>query len=252
MPGMSSNQYFPALPSLGGGNRPRPLDSLGGSDPSLGPVVSGYNPATNPGGPNNPFDILGTMDPNLTSRFFDFLNQMMGQGGGGQELFSKLMSFFSTGKGGPTGTDTLAQMSATGMPINVTPEWQAMLDAQKRNIGQNEANLREQFAFGGDLKSSPFGQSMTDYMTQTTKDQNALLGQLTAQAGEAAKGRQLGASEFTQDQAQKMMQNLYNMIFGASTTFQPAVDPSKGIGLAGGAAEGFTSMLPFLLLAAAG
>jgi hypothetical protein len=56
-----------------------------------------------------------------------------------------------------------------------------MINAQQQNIAQNQANLKEQFGAMGNLAGSPFGTAMSNYMQQTTADQNALLGQLQQQ-----------------------------------------------------------------------
>jgi hypothetical protein len=71
-----------------------------------------------------------------------------------------------------------------------------MVDAQKTNIAQNQANLKEQFASMGGLASSPAANAMALYNAQTSADQNSLLGQLQTQALEQAQGRALQAGEF--------------------------------------------------------
>jgi hypothetical protein len=171
-----------------------------------------------------------------------------------------LEQFYKTGTGGPAGTGTLESMSQTGNPTDVGPAWDAMVAAQQKNIGENAANLREQFAFGGDLKSSPFGQAATDFYSQTAKDQNALLAQMQQQASEAAAGRQLsaagdltsGATGFggmLQGLDQQSIQNMlaefirtrpeYSPLLGqeggAATTFPPTISGSVGVGGMGGA-----------------
>jgi len=106
------------------------------------------------------------------------------------------MQFLQTGQGGGAGTGTLEQLSQTGLPIDQTPAWQAMIASEQRNIGEGANQLREQFAGMGDLASSPFGTAISDYYTQTALGENAQLTAATTAAQEAARGRQVGASEF--------------------------------------------------------
>jgi hypothetical protein len=155
-----------------------------------------------------------------------------------------------------------------------------MVEAMKRNTGENEANLKEQFNFGGGLASSPFGTAMTDFATQTNLDQNALLGQLQTSALESAQGRKLGAEEFLGQGAEGMAQFLqgldqqsldriyqefirtspqYNPLLGyqgqAALTFPPTNQKGSGGGGiggilsgAGGAAQGIAAILPYLMM----
>lgn len=224
-----------------------------------------------------------TLNPNLTQNFFNFLASQMGKGATPFDLSallpssgkattpgsltapltdvnSMLQDFYKTGSGGPAGASTLAGMAQNGNPTDVGPAWQAMLAAQQQNTDRNAANLREQFAFGGDLKSSPFGQSMQDFFNQNTLNQNMQLTQAQQQAQEAAAGRQLsassdlfsGASGFGQQMQnldQQSIQNMLsefvrtqpeyapylNMLFGASTTFPPSMSGNVGVGGLGGA-----------------
>lgn len=222
-----------------------------------------------------------TLDPGFTQAFDDWLKGQIGKGatpydlqavlpstgqttGAGQltagmnpEL-QQLMQFFTTGQPGTMpGASTLGDMSKTGMPIDVMPEWQAMIDAQQRNIGQGSANLREQFASLGNLKSSPFGGAMSDYYSQTAKDQNALLGQLEAGSLESARGRQMDSSSLLtqlggqmgqyiqgldQSSIDRLLQEfvrtrpenspLLGAQFGMATTFPPTYEKKGGIGQA--------------------
>lgn len=84
--------------------------------------------------------------------------------------------------------------SNAGYATDSTPAWQAMIDAQQRNIERNAANIGEQFNVSGNRFSSVFGDAMTDYYTQTGLDQNALLGQMTLASQEAARQRELQAA----------------------------------------------------------
>ena len=257
----------------------------------------GFDP-NNPTGPSGGIveqpgqgKTVSTLYPNFTNEFYNFLSGQMGKGAtpfnlqsvlpsSGQatapgtlnaplgDVNSMLQQFYKTGTGGPTGTAALASNAATGNPTDVGPAWEAMKAAEQRTIDQQGANLREQFAFGGDLKSSPFAQAATDYYSQTAKDQNAALTAAQQQAQEAAAGRQLtagqdltsGASsmgQYLQGLDQASIQNLLaefirtspeyspllSQIGGAATTFPPSMSGSVGVGGLGGAVSSAGSAL---------
>jgi hypothetical protein len=187
------------------------------------------------------------MDPTFTNSFYQMLQQMMSGGGG--DLQNQLLSFLTGGKSSIPGANSLTSMAQTGNPISALPEWQKMVEAQQRGIGQGATNLKEQFAFMGDLASSPFGTAMSDYFSQTTKDQNALLGQLDTQAMEAAMQRELAASQDITGMAGAESQFL-NQLFQGSALASPNIYNSKkgssmlgGIGsLLGGAGAGIGAL----------
>lgn len=85
-------------------------------------------------------------------------------------------------------------LAGQGNPINQLPAWQSMVQAQQTQIQENMANLQEQMNESGNMFGSANSQSSADYMAQTTANQNALLGQMTAQAGENAQNRYLQAA----------------------------------------------------------
>lgn len=262
-----------------------------------------------PGGARAPrgYRAVPPLDPGLTSDFFGWLRSQVGQGatpfnlqswlpssgeltGPGQltapmnEYLAQLQNFFLTGQGGGPGFDILQQMSQSGMPIDVMPAWQAMTEAQQRSIEQGAANLREQFAFAGNLAGSPFGTASADYWQQSGADQRALLAAMTQQASEAARGRQFGASQFlggagmglgeylqNLDQAsidrmweefvrtQPEYSPLLGLLMQGATTFPPTVKkPSVGLGGLGGflsgiggLAGGLSKLWPLLFAGAA-
>lgn len=269
----------------------------------------GFGPGTyGPGQPNSwgvvnsnsqtrksGYSTVQPLFPQFTSDFYNWLQGQIGQGvqpfnlqtvlpssgaatAPGQlnapltNVLEQLQSFYSGGPSTVPGSDTLRQLATTGMPTDVGAAWQAMIDAQQRNIAQQGANLREQFAFGGDLASSPFGQAATDFYSQTAKDQNALLAQMQQQASEAAAGRAMqtgmgltnnatqlgGALQGLDQQAiQNMLQEfmrtqpqynpLINMLFSGATTFPPTVQTGSGSGGLGGVLGdlgGLLSMIP--------
>jgi hypothetical protein len=119
----------------------------------------------------------------------DVLSQFSHGRGGGQDI----LSMISQGKGG-TGMDVLSQFAQSGMPIDQTPAWQAMVDSMQRQIGQQGAQLKESMGFTGNLVGSPFGNAMGDFSSQTAKDLNAQLLQAQTQAQESARQRQLSAA----------------------------------------------------------
>lgn len=221
--------------------------------------------------------------PNLTTDFFNFLKSNVGQGatpfnlstalpsGGvtapGQlsapanPVLQQIQDFYSGKETSLPGASSILDLAKTGTPIDQLPAWQAMIEAQQRNIKQNEAGLREQFASLGNLRGSPFGQAEADYRMQTAKDQNAALLQATAQAQEAAQGRRLTASgglvqnagsigemlqNFDQQSIDRLLQEFIrtrpeyspylNLLYGAATTFAPTSQPGKGGGVLGGLA----------------
>jgi hypothetical protein len=246
MPQMGgSNQWmsYPALPNFSATSNPTST-SPGGINPSTGGYAGGAGTtgSTGPAGsfftgvPGGKNDMGGniftqpTYDPGFTSAFFQMLQGLMG---GGNQLQGSLLDFLSGKQSNIPGADSLTQMAKTGDPISALPEWQAMLQAQQRNIGQNQANLKEQFGFAGDIQSSPFGTAMSDYMQQTSKDQNALLAGLDTQAMEAAMGRELQASEATTGMAAAETQFLEQLFSQGATASPGLFNKAKTSGLGG-------------------
>lgn len=261
----------------------------------VGPTYKPGGPAA-PYNPNNPTGNVGgvlnagtqdqtvtTLYPGFTNQFYNWLQSQMGQGAApfnlsaimpstGQPtapgtltapenpILQALQQFYQTGTGGPTGSSTLASMAQTGNPTDVGPAWQAMNAAENQNTQNNAADLREQFAFGGDLASSPFANAMTQFYNQNTLNQNAQLTQAEQAAQESAAGRQLSAATGLQTGAgdlatglqsldQSSINNMlaefirtspdYNPLLsemgGAATTFPPTISGSVGVGGMGGA-----------------
>lgn len=267
---------------------PIPPGQVTGQGVSSGGTPQGpLNPVGQPGGVKNVGSGAATVNPlypQFTQEFYNYLMTQMGKGAtpfnlsaalpsGGSttpgsltaplnNIDQMLQQFYSTGSGGPAGTGTLQSMSNTGNPTDVGPAWQAMIAAENQNTQNNAANLREQFAFGGDLKSSPFGSAMQQFYNQNTLNQNAQLTQAEQQAQEAASGRQItAAQDLTQgatgfggtlqslDQqsidnmlaefirTNPMYSPLLSQMGGAATTFAPTSVGSTGLGGLGGAAS---------------
>ena len=95
----------------------------------------------------------------------------------------------------PAGAQGLQSIIAGGgNPINQLPAWQSMIGAQQRNIGEGQAALNEQLNASGNRFSTAFGTAAADYQNQAIANQNAMLGQMVAGAGENAQNRLLNAS----------------------------------------------------------
>jgi hypothetical protein len=167
-------------------------------------------------------------------------------GGGGGQLQQQLLSFLNGGQSNIPGAQSLTQMANTGDPISALPEWQAMVKAMGQNTAQNQANLKEQFAFSGDLQSSPFGTAMSNYMQQTNLDQNALLGQLDTTAMENAMQRELTASQGLTGMAANETQFL-DQLFSSGALASPNLfkkSQSSVLGGIGSLLSGLSSAIP--------
>ncbi len=176
-------------------------------------------PRLTPGDADSQFYIVSPQDPQMQQNFFSWLKTNIGAGAtpfpedlnaSRDPLLSALYNFYSTGQGdtpaakailqilnNPKATipDIINQMAESGLPVDRTQAWQAMVAAQQRNIDRTAADLRGQFAFSGNLAGTPFAQAMVDFYGQAAKDQNATLASWTAQSLEAARGRQMSAGE---------------------------------------------------------
>jgi hypothetical protein len=180
------------------------------SAPGLSSVGKGYQAGT-------------TYDPALTSSLFGYLQSQIGQPSPmypGQLTappnvnLSDLSSYLSGGPsnipgsqqltniaqtGGGVGVEKspgfagLLQMSQTGNPINVMPEWQSMVNAMQQNTAQQAADLKEQLSAGGNLVGTPYGTTMQDFYSNIGAQQQALLGQLSTQAQQQAVQNMLSA-----------------------------------------------------------
>lgn len=278
-----------------GGFTVNPLPSPGSS---TGQGTTGENTSTptvgSLGGLINQNGIgttVSTLYPGLTQTFFNMLEGQIGQGvqpfngsatlpSSGQQtapgtlsaplnsLLQQLQQFYTTGTGGPTGSGTLQQLSQTGDPVDQTPAWQAMIAAENQNTQNNAADLREQFAVGGNLDSSPFGSAMQQFYNQNTLNQNAQLTSATEQAQTQAVQNQLTASQdltsgsnSLSQYLQGLDQNSISQLLaqfetdlpqnnpllayqgGASTTFPPAIANGVGTGGIGGAVSSAGSAL---------
>src|SRR6266571_4454358 len=252
LPNGSVNNNIPGVvpPNAGGGGN--------GSGSPL--TLTGPQGASGMTGIGKGLYAQNPLDPALTSQLFQYLQSQVGQGvspfnlstllpSSGQatqagqlnaplnSVLQNLMQLFNPQSG------SLGQLASGG--VDATPVWQKTVDALQRQRDQGANNLREQFAFSGNLDSSPFGQSMVDYQTQTNKDDASLLANMQFQGIQdqlAASGQQQGFGQFLQGLDQQSIQNMlqefirtspqYNptlgMQFGAATTFPPVLQPQHG------------------------
>lgn len=81
-----------------------------------------------------------------------------------------------------------------GYATDATPAWEQMVAAQQRNIERQKAELGARFNASGNRFSTSYGDAMADFTNQSVLDQNSLLGQMTLQSQEAARGRELQAA----------------------------------------------------------
>lgn len=213
-----SNQYFKNLPGFANPGQSQYTATgakASASAPNPYQVPNQSNTGMYPGGGSTAtfesHDIghgivaTGLQFPGLSQDTANWLLSQLGQGmkpynlgvplpGGGSArrgqltaglnpLLAQLLNFYSSGGQKNSflmpGLSTMENVANNG--ISALPMWQQMIQAQQQDISQNEAALREQFGSMGDLAGSPFGTAMSNYMEQTTKDQNALLGQLQLQ-----------------------------------------------------------------------
>ena len=103
------------------------------------------------------------------------------------------------GTGGAPGTGatgTLQSMIATGNPTNVGPAFQAFYNQQQRGVTQGRNALLSSFGGAGARYSSAAMGAVGDYENQANLNFLQVLSQYTMQAQEAARQRQLQASEF--------------------------------------------------------
>lgn len=204
---VSSNQYFTGMPSMGNpgqspfynGGAPQPQNPY--QAPPQGSTSFQTDPAT---AKSHQTDIGSGLHatnlqyPGMSQDFTNYLQSQLGMGlspysgstplptggttqpgqltAGLNPLLQSLMQFFQGGRTAAPGANTLSDIANNG--ISALPEWQAMIAAQGQNIAQNQANMKEQFGSMGNLAGSPFATAESNYMSQTSLDQNALLGQL--------------------------------------------------------------------------
>jgi hypothetical protein len=219
---------------------------LPGSSPITNPVMNNGSPLNYivgaPGSANevpntNTYHMVPTYDPGYTQQFYNTMQQLLGTGMPGFNLQTALPGGGTTGAGqlnaplnstlqdiqgflsgqntSVPGANSLNQMATTGDPVDQTAAWQAMIGSEQQNIQQNQADLKEQFAFGGALGGSEFGNAMQNYEQGVTATQNAQLTQATATAQENAMNRMLSAGQGIQSEANQFGTGLQNLQQGS-------------------------------------
>lgn len=210
--GPPASQGGGANPAAGYPGVPRWDAAFAGANPFTSSGVTGgtggtgYTPAGAPGATQSPFST--------TSSGNQAMGQMLAGGtpqGSPADAWMSQLAQGSTDalKGFAQGTNPFMQallsgntpnsdalksiVAGGGNPIDQMPAWDAMVKAQQRNIDTGQARLNAQFDVSGNRFSNAFGTASTDYQNQSILDQNALLAQMTAQAGEGAQGRLLNA-----------------------------------------------------------
>src|SRR6266576_468029 len=193
--GGGSNQWmnYPSLPNFGSASTAPSMNQLGG-----------YNYGTG-------------IDP-TTGRF-------SGAGKAGQ--------FFPNVPGGKSDMGGNVFTAPTFDPGFTSQFYQMLQQMMAGSGGGLQNNLKEQFGFAGDLESSPFGTAMSNYMQQTSKDENALLAQLEQQAMESAMGRKLSADTSLMGMAGAESQFLDQLFSGAATASPGLFEKNKGSLLGG-------------------
>ena len=227
---------------------------------------------------NSNYSVGSPQDPSLTYNLFNYLQSQIGKGVSPFNLSALLgSSGASTTPGSLTAPDNallqqifqgmqgsgpdagLGSMMKTGNPIDQTPAWQAMVNSMNQNIARNQANLKEQFAVGGNLVGSPYGDAMQNYMQGVSSTENAQLLGAQTQAQENAQNRMLQADQFGSQFGQYMqgldqssIDRLYQEFirtspqnnpmlqyeFGAATTYPPYMPKGQGGGGIGGILSG--------------
>lgn len=170
-----------------GGANPNPFPSGGGSGGSgSGGSGTGGGGTTLPSLPGNPASPTYN-DPNVSAL-------SSGTGTGAVAANGAPSSASEWLAAGANDFGYLQGFAQDGQATNTMPAWQAMVEAQERNLDRRYADLQESFNVSGNRASTPFGQAAVDFQTQAGLEQNALLAQMTQQALEAATGRQFGAA----------------------------------------------------------
>jgi hypothetical protein len=211
----------------------------GTADPNMGgwaPGAAHSGFTTNPGSENLGHGIIATglQYGGLSQDFANYLMSQIGSGiqpfnlstmlptggmtapgqltAGMNPLLSQLANFFQTGQGGGAGAQTLQSIAQNG--VNAVPAWQQMVNAQQQGIQQNLASLQESMGATGNVAGSGDSTALSNYLTQTSADQNALLGQLQLQ----------GITQAQLPAAQALLGGSTQMASGLQNLDQSAID----------------------------
>lgn len=164
--------------------------------PELGPSV----PSGGGGGSSGGFN-WGQLIPaiiGLGSQVIGSTMQAKASNKGPQALFPWLQSEY-TGLVGGLGAEsagTMSEMIKTGMPTDVGPAFEALVASKKRFQDEGRENIAEMFGASGQRYGTPLMHQLGNYESQVSADFMSILAQYTQQAQEAARSRQLMASQF--------------------------------------------------------
>jgi hypothetical protein len=100
------------------------------------------------------------------------------------------------GGAGKWGARGLQEMAQTGMPTDVGEMFESLVASQRRFAEQGRGDILEQFGASGLRYSEPLMQSLVDYESQLSANYGNILANYVFQAQEAARNRQLQASQF--------------------------------------------------------
>jgi hypothetical protein len=126
-----------------------------------------------------------SMFPGQLQQFLDMFSGGSGPGSGGVSGTPFGVSSFNT----------MNQMAQTGMPTDVGPAWNSMVTANKQMTQQGLNNLMTQFGGSGARYSSGAMMAGNNYMAQSNNNFMSILANYTMQAQEAARARQMQASQ---------------------------------------------------------
>lgn len=296
-PGGASGGYSTMPATASAGPTPGTVPVPGAPNPTTNaPGVNQIYPPSHAGNPVENAHGLGhgqyavpPQDQGLQNTLFNWLQSQIGQGitpfdlsallptggttGPGQvaspldPVTQQLMDFFTSGKSSNPALSGLMGMAQTGDPISAQPEWQAMLKAMNQQQQIGGANEREQLSFTGNLPGSAGALGISNYNTQTTLGNEALIAQLAQQSMESAAQREQGAQNtlfggeqglgtslygYDTNAVNKLMEEYFGTtpqanplnqeMFGAATTYPPTFGGKSSTGGIGGLLSGLGSL----------
>lgn len=290
MPATASGGPMPGTVPVPGAPNPTSAAPTGTTSASAAGAPShAGNPVENAHGLGHGQYAVPPQDQGLQNTLFNYLQSQIGQGitpfdlsallptggvtGPGQvaspldPVTQQLMDFFTSGKSSNPALSGLMGMAQTGDPISAQPEWQAMLAAMNQQQQMGAANEREQLSFTGNLPGSAGALGMSNYNTQTTLGNEALIANLAQQSMESAAQREQGAQNtlfggeqqlggqlygYDTNAVNQLMQEYFGTtpqanplnqeMFGAATTYPPTFGGKSSTGGIGGLLSGIGSL----------
>lgn len=154
----------------------------------------------------------GAMNPYAGMQGFGGMNAGLANQPGAGNMYNQQMSP-SSALGSLSGNmgylNNIAAGGGAGAPVNQTPAWQSMVNAQQQNITTGADQLKESMNSGGGLFSSAYGSAAGLYQDQARLGQNAQLTQASTAAMQQANQNQLGASQQLSSQGYGALGSLY-------------------------------------------